>query len=234
MVSFFGWLDGISAVGVILFTLIVGIYSVAKAIKSKLKLLDVFGIMIIFTGFLYLGPTSEFLCLLFTNSNMDTTYGLYGKLSYMWVFPALICAMYLGTEFKQSPRQKPMLITYFLLGIVFELLLFLDISGSFTFTFELENPGQDLVDAQFNFGSPAFILIAFFIMTILFYNGVGALRNAHRSSGTVRRKFQLFAVGFILFSIMAIFDALAAPGPVLFLIRIGMMSSAVSMYYVFK
>ncbi|MHA1783239.1 MAG: hypothetical protein ACTSUL_07405, partial [Promethearchaeota archaeon] len=97
MISLIGLLDGITASGIVLSATIFGLLSFYRASKLGAKLLAVAGLTMFFVGFLWLGPMVDFFMVLFTETNLNPQM-IYSVLSYMWVAPALITAMYLGSE----------------------------------------------------------------------------------------------------------------------------------------
>ncbi|MFX0138682.1 MAG: hypothetical protein ACFFDN_33880, partial [Candidatus Hodarchaeota archaeon] len=144
--SYIGWVDGISAMGIIIFATSFGLFFFYKSRKSKLPLLSYAGLMLIFVGLLWLGPTCDFLSVSLTGKNLDPIL-LYPILSYMWVAPALICATYIFAELIIPKRKKIIITIYIILGIIFELFLFLDTKNSFTFN--PYKPNEDLIDVRF-------------------------------------------------------------------------------------
>ncbi len=221
------WLTGTSALGVVVCGLIFGIFSLFKARKLEQKLLRNFGFMVIFMGLLLLGPATDFLLVLLTGSNI-TPPEVYGILSYMWVAPALILAMYIGSVLIAPKAKWYIAGIYAILGIIFELFLFFDIAN--TFTFPLITPGEDIIDSSFNRGSIAFILIVVFILSTLLFDGIGTLKKSFQLSGELKKKFLYLAIGFFLFTIAAVMDALLEPGPILFIARFGFIADNVFLY----
>jgi hypothetical protein len=146
MVSFLGLLDGLTATGIILSATIFGILSFYHAKKLKANLLAVAGLLMIFIGLFWLGPFVDFLLIITTGKNIEPIY-IYGYLSYVWVAPAIIVALYLGSELIVPQKKKIIVGVYAFLGIVFELFLFLDTANAFIFT--LDNPGQDTIDTSY-------------------------------------------------------------------------------------
>ncbi|MHA2326870.1 MAG: hypothetical protein ACXACB_15790 [Promethearchaeota archaeon] len=121
MVSFTGWIDGLTATLIILSSVTFGLISLYKSIKMKAKLLSVAGIAMIFVGFLWLGPTVDLFMVLFTGENLPGFLGLYpiySILSYLWVAPALIVAIYLGGELI-FPKGKSMVSDFRLIYMAF-------------------------------------------------------------------------------------------------------------------
>jgi hypothetical protein len=228
MVSLIGWLDGLTASAVIIMAIIFGILSYYQSKKLEAKLLGIAGIMIFFSGLLYLGPFIDFMSLLITGNNMNNSFGLYGILSYMWITPALIPALYLGAEMI-IPQKKWIIVGITLaLGIVFELFLFIDTAN--TFDFILINPGEDMIDASFNSLSPAFFLAAGFLIAVLIFLGGGFAIKAKQATGELRKKFIYLSIAFITFVASGIFEALLSPGIGLFFVRTGMIIYAAFTY----
>ncbi|TXT63763.1 MAG: conserved membrane protein of unknown function [Promethearchaeota archaeon] len=220
MVSLIGWLDGLTASAVIFMAIIFGILSFYQSKKLGAKLLGIAGIMMIFSGLLYLGPFIDFMSLVSTGTNMDNSFGLYGILSYFWITPAIIPAMYLGAEMIIAEKKWIIVGIIVALGIVFELLLF--IFPNNTFDFVNNNPGEVLIDASFNILFPTFFLAAGFLIAVLIFLGGGFAMKAKQASGELKRKFIYLSVAFITFVASGIFEALLSPGIGLFIVRSGM------------
>jgi len=223
MLSLLGWLNGITAIGVLSFGVIFGIFIAFKAYKTNVKLLFYTGIMIMFCGLFYLGQFADFFTIIITGRNLNPVY-LYGILCYMWVAPALAIGIYLGGELMLPEKKKYLIIIYCFLGILFELFIWLDPLNSFSF--ETPFPGENLIDSSFNKTHPTFFLIVTFILTVLVLNGFGFLYKSVKSTGIIKKKFFLFSIGWFVFTIGAIFDALTSPGIFLFIVRIIMMTSS--------
>ncbi|MEX2681527.1 MAG: hypothetical protein Q6373_008000 [Candidatus Sigynarchaeota archaeon] len=230
-----GWLDGATALLIVCFGSIVAIIILVISRKIQAELLPYGAIMAWFASLLWLAPATDFLTILGTGHNMDNDIGngLYGILSYMWVAPTLITALYLGAKLLIPEKRKVVLIMYIILGIVFEIFLFAQTAASFVFTMP-PLPGDVLIDARFNYAHPTFYFIAAFLCSVIGINVVGSLYRAKNSAGKIRTKFTLLAVVFLLFVVVAVFDALLSPGPVLFVARLGMLVCAVLIYKVLK
>lgn len=220
------WLTGLSALFVVIFGIIVGLFAIIKSIKTKQKLLRNFGIMAIFMGLLLLGPATDFLFVLLTGSNID--FFLYVRLSYMWVVPGIVFMMWIGGELL-APRAKWYIVGGFtVIGLIFMYLLFFDTLNSFK---PYENPmGEDVIDSSFNTGALPFIIIVVLILSVLLFDGIGSLRKAKQFTGELRKKFIYLTIGFFLFTIAAVMDALLEPGIVLFVARFGFMADNIFLY----
>jgi hypothetical protein len=228
--AFEGWLDGLTAAGIVLSATGFGIVSLIKSIKLKAKLLTVAALLMFFTGLLWLGPFTDFILVLVTGKNLDppTTYAI---LSYMWVALALVFALYLGGELLW-PNGKWILVGIYIgLGIMFEGFLWLDTKNSFeVLGVEAGKEGQLLIDAAFNQTHPTFILVAVFLLTTLVFLGIGFLIKAKQSTGLLRRKFIFLSIGFIVFVVCGALDSIIEIVPLIGAIRLVMMTFALWLY----
>ncbi len=227
MVSTLGYLDGLTATGIILSAVIFGLLSFHSARKLDARLLAVAGVMMIFIGLFWLGPFVDFLSILFTGKNIRPIY-VYGWLSYVWVAPAIIVSMYLGSELLVPEKKKIVIAIYAILGIIFEFLIFLDVSGTFTFT--LNNPGQDTIDSSFNRTSPTYWIIIFFLISTLIFEGFGFAIKAKQATGEIRKKFTFLSIGFIVFVVCGAIDSILPLGVAIGFSRAVMMSFSLWMY----
>ena len=227
MVSGFGLLDGLTATGIILSATIFGLLSFYRASKLGAKLLAWAGLTMFFVGFLWLGPFIDFILVVFYNTNITPTY-LYSILSYLWVAPALVVAMYLGGSL-MFPKKKWVLVGIFIvLGIVFEYFLWFQTSESFTWT--LLNPGEDLIDASFIRDHPTFLMIALFLVVTLILLGIGFFVKAKQATGDLRKKFIYLGLGFTIFVVCGALDSIVPPGIAIGFVRGLMMTFALWMY----
>jgi len=117
------------------------------------------------------------------------------------------------------------LVVYSILGIIFELFLFLDTNNAFTFTLN-----EDVIDSSFNRTHPTFILIVLFLISNLIFEGIGFAIKAKQASGDIKKKFMFLSLGFTIFVICGALDSLVAPGIWLILIRTGMIIYAWLIY----
>ncbi|MBA7525270.1 hypothetical protein ES705_17421 [subsurface metagenome] len=106
MVHIEGILDGSTAALIVVSSVAFGLFSLYKSLKLKAKLLTIAGLAMIFVGFLWLGPTVDFIFVLLGKGNIPGDPPVaYVILSYLWVAPALIFAIYLGGELIM-PKKK--------------------------------------------------------------------------------------------------------------------------------
>jgi len=239
MVSDIAWLQGGSALALLIFSSTFGIMAMINGKKKEAKLLFYAGFMMLFVGLLYLGPVTDFFSILIFQTNIDNSYGLYGLLSYVWVGPAIVVGMTIGAEMITPEKSKEIVMSFAVLGVIFELFLILNTMASFEFIDPHTPPvdpnvvwiaGEDIIDSSFIRMSPAYIFILGFLVCILLFNGIGFLIKGLKSSGIVKKKMLLLSLGFIIFVISGAMDALITPGPILAFVRIGMMCSTVCLY----
>ena len=230
--SAIGWLDGSTALAVVLAGLIVGAISIFKGIKLRATLLTITGVAIICVGFVLLGPAMDFLLILMTENNLEP-YWLYGLISYIWTGPVTIFGLYIGAELMMPKRKWIIVSIYGVLGIFFEVILF-----NFSFTdpsliFRYPDPlpnGTALLNTSVVPSSLVFILMITFLVSGLIFNGFGFLRKALKASGEIKQKFYFLSFGWILFILSGALDALTDPGIITFFIRIGAIISIIFMY----
>jgi hypothetical protein len=229
------WLEGLTASSVILVAVITGLISFYKSRKLNAKLLSYLGLTIFFIGLLYLGPFTDFMSVLITDINIEVppfTIGIYGLLSYMWIGPAIVLAMYIGGELLTPKRKWIIVIVFAAIGVIFE--YFLWFYTLETFNFDLPSPGNEVIDSSFVTTFPTFLLMALFIISVLVFNGIGFLIKGIKSTGVLRRKFILLGLGFIVFTVTGAGDSLVNPNIALVIVRLGMISSIILMYYGLK
>ena len=231
MVSDLAWLEGLTATGIILSSTIFGLLSFYHGKKLNAKLLFVAGLMMIFIGLFWLGPFADFILILTTQQNLNPVY-LYGRLSYVGVAPAIVLAIYLGSELLLPKKKKVIVGIYAILGIIFEYFLWFETTS--TFKFGDFSPGEDIIDSSFVTMHPTFFLIAFFLVSVLIFEGIGFAIKAKQSTGELRKKFMFLSIGFTIFVFCGALDALVAPGPLLGVIRAVMMTFALWMYFGLK
>ena len=233
MLSNTGWLDGITASGVVIFGIIIGLYFIYHSKKVEAKLLFYVGVLVILAGLAFLGVFLDFLNVVITGKNLDNSYAIVGLLSYVWIAPLIVVGIYLGAELMSPKRKRLLTWIYLVLMVIFEILLFLDPFGSFDFTYP-DKSGDELIDYNLNLGSPAGILMIIFIISMLGFLGIGFLIKAFQATGEIRKKFLLLALGVFLYCIFGLFESLTVPGYALIIIRIGYISGPLFMYFGLK
>ncbi|MFX1280023.1 MAG: hypothetical protein ACFFA3_11440 [Promethearchaeota archaeon] len=223
-----GLLDGLTSLGIVLSAVLIGLFTLYKAIKLKAKLLGVAALTMILVGLLWLGPSVDLILLLLYEENIDP-YRTYALLSYMWVAPTLVFAIYLGGELIWPKGKWVLVVIYVALGILFEMFLWFNTNASFI-DLAPETPGETIISASFDRGHPTFLLVAFFLVSALVFLGIGFLIKGIQATGELRKKFIFLAIGFIIFVVTGASDSLLDPGPILGIIRGLQMTFAIWLY----
>ncbi|MHA1131802.1 MAG: hypothetical protein ACTSQQ_13460 [Candidatus Helarchaeota archaeon] len=118
-----GWINGLTALFVVICAGLFGLLMAVQSRKKESNLLLFGGLMGFFAGMLWLGPTVDFLSVILTGQNLPSEL-VYGALTFMWILPLIICAMYVGAELmlsEQKTKRYLLLIFSSILGIIFEL-----------------------------------------------------------------------------------------------------------------
>jgi hypothetical protein len=234
LLDILGWIDGITASGVVIFGIVFGLFFIYKARKTNAKILIYLGLANLFAGLTFLGVFLDFLFVLATTTdNIDNTYGIVGILSYIWLAPAIITAIYIGAELLIPKIKWYVVIIFIILSIIFEILIFINPFSAFKFQ-DPPSPGQLLINYSVQTFSIAGILMAIFLLTIIVLLGVGFLVKSFQSSGILRTKFFLLSLGSIFFCVFGLIEGLFEPDIWVIFVRIGFSSSFWLMYYGLK
>jgi hypothetical protein len=229
VLSVIGWLNGLTASGVFLFSIIFGLFAIYKARKTHSNPLLYLGLTYFCAGLIFTGDVLDFLTVLINQTNMDNSSGIIGLINWMWFPGVAIFGMYFGAELIIPKRKWIVLIIYLILGILFDALLFLFPGDALTYT--TPDPlGSDLINDSLIFESAVSILALIFLVSILILDGFGFLRKGIQSTGIIRRKFYYLSLGAFLYIIGGILDGLFDPGPSLIFIRGAMILSPLLFY----
>lgn len=228
-----GWIDGITASGVVIFGIIFGLFFLYKSRKSGARILTFLGLVNILAGLMYLGVFTDFLVVLATENNLDNTTGLVGILSYIWFAPAMITALYIGAELLVPKKKWYLMFIILILSAIFEVFFLLDPMGTFNFV-DPVIPGETLIDYNVNMGTPAGIIMAILLLTVLIVLGFGFLVKSIKSSGVLKKKLFLLSMGSMCFCVFGLLEGLTAPGLMVIFVRIGYLTSFWLMYFGLK
>ncbi len=230
MVSPDGWIDGITASGVVIFGIIFGLFFFYVSRKRKAKLLLYLGLANLLAGLMFLGVFLDFLLVVITENNIDNSNGLVGILSYIWFAPTVITAMYIGTELL-TPKMKWYIISIIaIISIIFEIVIFMDPLNAFYFDEPTTIPPERLIDYNVNLDTMAGMLVGSLLLSVLIFLGIGFLYKAFQSTGEIKRKFYFLSLGSLCFCIFGLLEGLTAPGFMVIIVRIGYLSSFWFMY----
>ena len=224
--SLLGFVDGITALGIIISSVSFGLFSFYKARKLEAKLLMVAGMLMIFIGLFWLGPAVEFWLVMLIGNNLNPVH-LYVWLSYVWIAPTLVIAMYLGAELMMPDKKWIIVAIYAVLGVIFEILLFSMPYQSFTFGDQADG---NLTDSGFQRAFPSYWLIVLFLLSLLIFLVFGFAIKAKQATGELRKKFMYLSIAFLIFFICGVADGLFLPGIYLAVWRGAMMTFSLFMY----
>jgi hypothetical protein len=226
-----GWIDGITASGVVIFGIIIGVFFFYKSRKRNAKLLAYLGLANLFAGLMFLGVFLDFLFVLIIQQNIVNN-GIVALISYIWFAPVIISAMYIGAELLAPKIKRPILIIFLIMSIIFEIVIFIDPRNSFNFIPPIYNPPSiNLIDYNVNLLTLAGMLMGGLLLPVLVFLGLGFLYKAFQSSGVIRKNFLLLSAGSICFTIFGLLEGLTAPGIFIIFVRLGYVSSFILMYF---
>ncbi|MHA2281489.1 MAG: hypothetical protein ACXAC5_11600 [Promethearchaeota archaeon] len=225
-----GWIDGITASGVVIFGIVIGFFFFYESRKRNAKLLIYLGLANLFAGLMFLGVFLDFLFVLIIQQNIVNN-GIVALLSYIWFAPVIISAMYIGTELLTPRIKKPILIIFLIISIIFEIVIFVDPRNSFNFNPDIPLIPDNLIDYNVNLLTLAGMLMGGLLLPVLVFLGFGFIYKAIQSSGVIRKKFFLLSAGSICFCIFGLLEGLTAPGILVIFVRLGYVSSFILMYF---
>lgn len=229
-----GWLNGVSALGVVITAVIMGLYIYFRGRKLEATLLKYSGGMLIFVGLLWSGPALDFLTILTTTKNIlyDWRF-IYAWVSYIWVAPAITSAIVIGAELI-APNKKKFIVAFIIVvSIIFEIGLLVWPYESYTYPDPYPS-GENIIDTSLNFSFFTFYALAIILVTVVAFNGIGSILKARQSTGILKRKFVLLSLGFIIFPLSAVFDTLFSAGALLFVVRMFVVVSGFLIYFGLK
>jgi len=227
-----GWIDGITASGVVIFGIIFGLFFFYRSKKTNARLLAYLGLANMLAGLMFLGVFIDFLFVIFTTENIVNTRGIVALLSYIWFAPVIITAMYIGAELLEPNIKKYIVIAFLIISVFFEIVIFIDPLGSFNFNpIPPTPPTENLIDYNVNLMTLAGILMGVMLITVLIFLGIGFLYKSFQSSGVIRKNFLLLSIGSICFCIFGLLEGLTVPGIMVIIVRIGYLCSFWFMYF---
>ena len=226
MLSVLGGIIGSSTIGVLIVFCSFGIYFYYISRKTNIKLLSFMGLNLFFIGLCYLGICVDFLSIIITGNNINIfllAFLIWPCLPLVYIFGSYVTAELLLPKIK-----KLYMIIIIVLGIIFELSIFLDTLGNIKFV-EPSTPGAELIDDSLITGSIAGLIGTIYTFLGIFVSGVYMLIKGYRFSGVVRKKYQQIAVGYLVLNLSALLDFLGI-AEIVAIIRIASLS-AIWLFY---
>jgi hypothetical protein len=181
-----------------------GLWIFIKSRKPKIKLLSIAGLMILCTALQYITPMIDIFTIIITGHNMDNSFGLHGKIFYIWAPIMTVSALYISSELLIPKKKWYLIFPFIFLSIIYIFLLFFDYDNSISVLYP--TLGEYLIHSGMNFGSPFSLILAIFIFTVLIFNGLGLLIKYIQTKAEIRKKYLLLSLAFIVYTIDAIID----------------------------
>jgi hypothetical protein len=225
-----GWIDGITASGVVIFGIIFGSFFIYRARKTKAKLLMYLGLANMLAGLMFLGVFIDFLSVLILQQNMPNN-GIVAILSYIWFAPVIVTAMFIGAELLTPKLKLYIIIIILAVSVFFEIIVFLYPLESFNFNPPAPTPAtENLIDYNVNIFTLAGLLMGGLLVSVIIFLGLGFIYKAFQSSGAIRKNFLYLSAGSLCFCIFGFLEGLTVPGFTVIIVRIGYLSSFWLMY----
>ncbi|MFX1276287.1 MAG: hypothetical protein ACFFBP_05550 [Promethearchaeota archaeon] len=229
MLSPIGWINGLSVSGIVVIGIVIGFFGLFYANKFKAKLLYYSSLILIFISFMWLGNFTDFITILLTSKNMDNSYGLYSYLNLMWLGPIIIVGSLAFTELIFPDKKYYIFSLAIIFAIVYELILYIFLSNSITFTYP-DKIGEDLIDEEIGIFTPFGITIIFAII-LIFIMIFGFFIKSFQSEGIIRKKLLLISIGYFLFLLFAVLDGLISNLIAVVFFRIGVIIGMIIYYF---
>ncbi len=218
MTSELSYLNGITAIAIVAAGWIAGLRVLAINKRAPSKLLPWAALVLITFGSFYIGIVVYFIDLLATGTQFGPL-DIGAWLCYSISPLAAASSMYLGCSLFKPKIAKLVFVIYFAIGMVYAILLWFFPS----ITVETSAVTGELIEIS-NIGI-GLILMAGMILSLFVFLVGGFVNLAKKASGAQKKTAIDFAVGFGLFTVCAIGDALfGADLLLLFIIRLLMLT----------
>jgi hypothetical protein len=225
-----GWIDGITAAGVVIFGIIFGSFFISRSRKTEAKLLSYLGLANMLAGLMFLGVFLDFLSVLIFQQNMPNN-GSVAILSYIWFAPVIITAMFIGAKLLTPKLKLYIVFIYLGISIFFEVIVLMYPLQSFNFNpTPFTPPTINLIDYNVNLNTIAGYLMGGLLISVIIFLGLGFIYKAFQSTGAIRRNFLYLSIGSLCFCIFGLLEGLTVPGIWVIFVRIGYLSSFWFMY----
>lgn len=229
-------LKGLITIAIVIFGIIWGSISLFKSIKLKARLLTYMGATMVCLGFIWATIGTDFLIVLITSTNIENPNGILSILTWIWVPPTIGFSIYVDSTLIIPDKKrilKGISYTFVILGIIWELFIFLDTTNSFFFI-EPDIPNMDFYDDVLKVGSPAGIISTVFFLFLLYFCGIGFVYRSIKSTGLLRKKFIFLSLTVLLTGGCGILDGLTSQGITLIFVRLGIFAGLYFWYLSIK
>lgn len=177
------------------------------------------GVASISGSFLWVGNVIDFFAILITGYNVDNTFGIVGFSSAISLPLSVIFFVYIALKILFPLKWNYIIIVVILLGIIYEIFLFLDPSGSISYLYPLES-GTDLIEDNFDFESPLGIMFLINQSEMILLNVIGVFIKSLQYKGIIRKKMIYISTGTFTLVLSAYLDSIIPPGITLIFSRL--------------
>lgn len=181
-----GWFHGIYFIVHVIVSIIIGSFFLYKSKELDISLLKYAGLYIIIGSFGTLPIFIEFPFIIITGTNIITEYGWLGVLNFMWFPIAFVLQLNIGTELLIPNKKWYIIITFSILGIIFEIFIIFNIMDCLNFMYP-PNLGDYFVLSTVS-GVP-YIIRRVLLISLLVFNGIGLLIKSFQFKGILKKKF---------------------------------------------
>ncbi len=198
------YLNGISAIAIVIVAIVFGIRFMQRYRRENKKLM----LFVSLLGFqfvgLYLGPFVSFWSLVFNDANISAT--LYGQLSYTVAPLAFVNSLWLGFSIFAPAKKKLVLIIFGLSAIPFYIALFgfPNVMIGTETDVALLNASGLMLDISLK--SVVLGILALYILSGMLVLGTGFIRLRMKVGGAERKRATYLAIGAFLFGIAGMLD----------------------------
>lgn len=221
-------ISGISASAILFTGYATGILTIIKGAKQKASLMVWSGLFLMLMGQFYLGTVVSFVKLLLTGTNLVTPY-LAARLAYAMAPVAITIAMYVGFSMVRPEWRKTVVAIFAASAVWYWIGLFVPRFQEITIEQIPFTGGVELVDISLQ--SWVLILTALYLVSLLAFNTSGLLILASKSSGVIKKKSIIQAIGYFIFVIIGAMDSLVPLGQWIFIPRIVMVIGYILLYF---
>ncbi len=202
MLSFHGWIDGISFVVLLVFGIIIGLFFIYESQKSGAKILTYLGLALSIFVLMYLGNLFDFFTVLISGRNLGNEFLSVARIGYVLSSLALLCLGYIGINQMISNLKFGIILFIFfiMITLAYVYMVIFSIENMLTLVYP-ENPGEELIQDNVNPTAPGMIVLTVGNVILLIFLGFGFLYKAINSESIIKKKSYILSLGFfILFS----------------------------------
>ncbi|MFW9936636.1 MAG: toll/interleukin-1 receptor domain-containing protein [Candidatus Thorarchaeota archaeon] len=181
-----------------------GLIFIYKSKKLNIDLLMYSGLFFIIWGLGNIPQLYDFIIILINGAPSNIIPDEFLSIAkFIWTPFAFILGIYVGVELLIPKKKRYILIIYLTLGVVYEILLFIDplevVRRSNNFALiSLSFRDNNVFSIQWTIFS---IIHMIYVISFFVFNGLGFFYKAVQTSGLLKRRFMLISMGFLITSL---------------------------------